>query len=182
MSAPEIRFCRVCGTAMERRIPPMEDRLRPVCPACGYVDYVNPINVVGTIPTWNAGRTVLLCRRNIEPRKYFWTLPGGFLELGESISDGAERETREEAGARVHLQGLFTAIDVIKAGQLHLFFRASLDDLDLSPGIETIENKLFDVADIPWEKLAFRTVRLTLRHYLDDLERGEFSLHRDSIS
>lgn len=167
---------------MQQQVPPMEDRPRPVCPACGYIDYVNPINVVGTVPTWDDGRSVLLCRRNIEPRKYFWTLPGGFLELGETIAAGAERETREEAGARVTMHGLYTAIDVLRAGQVHLFFRASLADLDLSPGIETIENRLFDVADIPWEKLAFRTVRLTLRHWVDDLERGEFPLHQESIS
>ena len=159
----------------------MEDRPRPVCPACGYIDYVNPINVVGTIPTWNEGRTILLCLRNIEPRKYFWTLPGGFLELGESLATGAERETREEAGARVHLQGLYTAVDVIRAGQIHFFFRATLDDLDLAPGPETIENRLFDLADIPWDNLAFRTVKLTLQHYVDDMERGEFSMHQDTI-
>lgn len=179
--SPAIKFCRLCGTPTEQQIPPMEDRPRPVCPACGYIDYVNPINVVGAIPTWDDGRTILLCRRNIEPRKHYWTLPGGFLELGESIAAGAERETREEAGARITLQGLFSAIDVISAGQVHLFFRASLNDLDLSPGIETIENKLFDIDDIPWDELAFRTVRLTLEHYVDDLARGEFGLHHASI-
>lgn len=181
MSAPDIRFCRLCGTATEQRIPPLEDRLRPVCPSCGYVDYVNPINVVGTVPTWDEGRQVLLCRRNIEPRRGYWTLPAGYLELGETLSAGAERETREEAGARVTMQGLFSLIDVPRAGQIHVFYRAELLDLDLEPGVETIENRLFDIDEIPWSSLAFRTTRLTLEHYRDDLARGEFALHTGSI-
>lgn len=180
MAAPDIRFCRLCGTSTEQRIPPMEDRLRAVCPACGYVDYVNPVNVVGTVPVWwedPERPRILLCLRNIEPRKGYWTLPAGFHETGETTAEGAARETWEEAGARVEMEGLFSVLDVIRAGQVHLFYRARLLDLDLTPGPETIENRLVTIEEIPWEEIAFRTVRQTLEHWVADFEAGSFGLH-----
>ena len=127
------------------------------------------------MPIW--GDQVLLCRRNIEPRHGYWTLPAGFLELGESTSEGALRETVEEAGARIDLQGLFTVLNVVRVGQLHLYYLAHLRDTDFAPGIETIEARLFSEAEVPWEELAFRTVRETLRHYFDDRRRGQFGVH-----
>lgn len=183
MAYPDIRFCRLCGSATVRRVPEMEDRERAVCPSCGYVDYINPINVVGTVPVWEDGDgpRILLCRRNIEPRYGYWTLPAGFLESGETTAVGAARETREEAGARVELGPLFTVFDVLRAGQVHLFYRARLLDLDLEPGPETIENALVPLEDIPWDELAFRTVRATLRAWVTDRERGEFGLHTGDI-
>lgn len=182
MPYPDIRHCRLCGTAVESRVPPLEDRERPVCPTCGYVDYVNPINVVGTVPTWgDDGRRILLCLRNIEPRKGYWTLPAGFLEYGEAVAQGAVRETLEEAGARVELQGLYTVLDVVHAGQVHLFFRARLLDLELAPGPETVENRVFDVDDLPWDDLAFLTTRRTLEHYVADLSQGAFGVHTGEI-
>lgn len=161
----------------------MEDRRRAVCTVCGYVDYVNPINVVGTVPVWQDEDRVriLLCRRNIEPRYGYWTLPAGFLEYGETASDGAARETLEEAGARVELLGLFTVLDVLHAGQIHLFYRARLLDLDLAPGPETIENALVDLDDIPWDDIAFRTVARTLELWVQDHRRGSFAVHTGSI-
>lgn len=183
--SPDIRYCRLCGTPVERRVPEMEDRDRAVCPSCGYIDYVNPINVVGTIPVWDEGgpdERILLCRRNIEPRKGYWTVPAGFLELGESIGDGAARETLEEAGARVELQGLFAAIDIVRVGQVHIFFRARLLDLDLSPGPETVENLLVGIDDIPWDELAFRTVRRALELWVADRREGRYGVHTESIT
>ena len=180
MAAPDIRSCRLCGTPTEQRIPEMEDRLRAVYPACGYVDYVNPVNVVGTVPVWwgeDDGPRILLCLRNIEPRKGFWTLPAGFLETGETTAEGAARETWEEAGARVEMEGLFSVLDVVRAGQVHLFYRARLLDLDLAPGPETIENRLVTIEEIPWDEIAFRTVRQTLEHWVADSEAGSFGLH-----
>lgn len=173
MSRVEAKFCRICGTAMERRIPPMEDRDRAVCPACGFVDYVNPINVVGTVPIWQDSH-VLLCLRNIEPRKHFWTLPAGFLEAGERSADGALRETHEEAGAKIELGQLFTVLDVTYAQQVHLYWLATLLDTEFDPGPETIECQLVPFADIPWDELAFLTVRRTLEHFLADREAGRF--------
>jgi ADP-ribose pyrophosphatase YjhB (NUDIX family) len=175
-----IKHCRVCGTEVAYRVPADDNRERAVCTACSEIHYENPINVVGTVPVW--GEQVLLCRRNIEPRHGFWTLPAGFLELGESSAAGAERETIEEAGANIELQELFTVLDVVRAGQLHLFYRARMLDTTLAPGPETIEARLFREDEVPWDELAFRTVRLTLEHYFADRRRGAFAVHVGDIA
>ena len=164
---------------MAYRVPPGDNRERAVCPACGEIHYQNPINVVGTVPVW--GAQVLLCRRNIEPRYGLWTLPAGFLELGESAAEGALRETVEEAGARIELQGLYTMLNVVRVGQVHLFYRARMLDTTLDPGPETIEARLFDEAELPWNELAFGTVRRTLEHYFADRRAGGFGFHEGSI-
>jgi ADP-ribose pyrophosphatase YjhB (NUDIX family) len=174
-----IKHCRVCGHFTEYRVPPEDNRDRAICTRCGEIHYENPINVVGTVPVW--GEQVLLCRRNIEPRRGLWTLPAGFLELGESTSEGAHRETDEEAGARIELLGLFTVLNVVRAGQVHFFYRARLHDTDFAPGPETIEARLFREPEIPWDELAFRTVRETLKHYFADRRRGEFGVHAGDI-
>ena len=151
-----------------------------MCGACGHIDYENPLNVVGTVPVWHD--QVLLCRRNIQPRFGYWTLPAGFMELGETTEAGALRETDEEAGARIDLQGLFSVLNVVRAGQLHLYYRARLLDTHFQPGPETIEARLFTEAEIPWEDLAFRTVRLTLERYFSDAREGRFGLHCADIA
>jgi ADP-ribose pyrophosphatase YjhB (NUDIX family) len=124
---------------------------------------------------------VLLCRRNIEPRYGFWTLPAGFMELGETTEEGARRETDEEAGARIELQGLYTVLNVVSAGQVHLYYRARLLDTDFAPGPETIEAQLFHEHEVPWDELAFRTVRETLRHYFADRKTEQFGVHCGDI-
>jgi ADP-ribose pyrophosphatase YjhB (NUDIX family) len=170
-----IKHCRSCGSLIAYRIPSDDNRERAVCSECGTVHYENPLNVVGTLPVWQDG--VLLCKRNIEPRYGLWTLPAGFMELGETLEAGALRETDEEAGARVELQGLFTLLNVVRVGQVHFFYRARLLDTDFNPGAETIEARLFREDEVPWEQLAFRTVRETLHRYFDDRRRGRFELH-----
>jgi ADP-ribose pyrophosphatase YjhB (NUDIX family) len=175
-----IQYCRTCGNRAEYRMPTLDNRERATCTACGDVQYENPINVVGTVPIWND--QVLLCRRNIEPRFGLWTLPAGFLEMGETTAEGALRETVEEAGARIELQGLFTLFNVVRAGQLHLFYRARMLDDTLDPGPETIEAKLFSEEDVPWEELAFRTVRETLQIFFADRRKGQFGTHAGDIA
>ena len=175
-----IQHCRRCGTAVQMRVPPEDNRERAVCPACGEIHYVNPINVVGTVPVWED--QVLLCKRNIEPRRGLWTLPAGFLELGESTSEGALRETDEEAGARITLGELFTVLNVVRAGQLHLFYLARLHDTRFAPGPETMEAQLFREHEIPWDEIAFRTVRETLRHFFEDRRSGRFTVHAGDIA
>ncbi len=175
-----IKHCRVCGNEVSYRVPPEDNRERATCPACGEIHYVNPINVVGTLPVW--GEQVLLCRRAIEPRHGLWTLPAGFLELGETSRAGALRETDEEAGARIELQPLYTVLDVVRAGQVHLFYRARMLDTTLAPGPETLEARLFHEHEIPWDQLAFRTVRRTLEHFFADRRSGRFPLHEGEIS
>jgi ADP-ribose pyrophosphatase YjhB (NUDIX family) len=174
-----IQHCALCGAATQYRVPGDDNRERAVCSGCGEIHYENPINVVGTVPVW--GDQVLLCRRNIEPRYGMWTLPAGFLELGETVSAGALRETEEEAGAHIELQELFTVLDVVRAGQLHLFWRARMLDTHLAPGPETIEARLFREDEVPWEQIAFRTVRQTLEHFFADRKAGHFVLHTGLI-
>jgi ADP-ribose pyrophosphatase YjhB (NUDIX family) len=175
-----IKHCRSCGAPAQYRVPADDNRERAVCSVCGTVHYENPLNVVGTVPIWD--EQVLLCRRNIEPRYGLWTLPAGFLELGETTTEGALRETDEEAGARIELLGLFTVLNVVRVGQVHLFYRARLLDTNFAPGPETIEARLFSEPDIPWEELAFRTVRETLACYFSDRRRGQFEVHCADIS
>jgi ADP-ribose pyrophosphatase YjhB (NUDIX family) len=175
-----IKHCRVCGAATSYQVPADDNRDRAVCGRCGEIHYENPINVVGTVPVWE--QRVLLCRRNIEPRFGLWTLPAGFLELGESTADGAVRETVEEAGAHIELQGLFTVLNVVRAGQLHLFYLARMLDASLAPGPETIEARLFGEHEVPWDELAFRTVRQTLEHYFHDRRSGHFGVHAGDIA
>jgi len=176
MYGSPIKHCRQCGSAVEHRIPDDGDtKPRAVCPACHTIHYINPLNVVGTIPVW--GDKVLLCKRNIEPRKGKWTLPAGFLELGETTAEGAARETVEEAGAQFDMQPLFSLINVSRVGQVHLFYRATLLSPEFDPGTETQEAVLFDEADIPWDELAFRTVKETLEHFFSDRRAGQFGFH-----
>lgn len=175
-----IQHCRVCGNTVTYRVPPDDNRDRAVCGTCGEIHYENPLNVVGTVPAWRD--QVLLCRRNIEPRRGLWTLPAGFMELGESTAEGAVRETDEEAGAHIVLGNLFTVLNVVRAGQVHLFYLAQLQDTVFAPGPETIEAQLFREDEIPWDEIAFRTVRDTLLHYFADRRAGVFGIHVGDIA
>jgi len=171
-----IKHCRHCGQAVVYRVPDDGDtRERAVCPACGTIHYENPLNVVGTVPYWED--KVLLCKRNIEPRFGKWTLPAGFMELGETTLEGAARETDEEAGAQVEMQGLLSVISVPRVGQVHLFYLARLLSDRFEPGHETIEARLFTEREIPWEEIAFKTVRETLLRYFSDRRSGSFAVH-----
>ena len=170
-----IRHCRHCGSAVSYLVPEGDNRERAVCPSCAHIHYENPLNVVGTVPFWED--RVLLCRRNIEPRHGKWTLPAGFHELGESTAAGALRETDEEAGARIDLLGLFSVLNVVRVGQVHLYYRAQLLDTNFAPGPETIEARLFREDEIPWEEIAFRTVSVTLERYFEDRRRGVWGVH-----
>lgn len=166
-----IKHCRECGTAVVYRVPDDGDtKLRAVCPACGTVHYENPLNVVGTVPV--LGDRVLLCLRNIEPRRGKWTLPAGFMELNETSAQGAARETDEEAGAQIEMGPLFSVVNVPRVGQVHFFYLATLQSDVFAPGFETIEARLFAEDEIPWDEIAFRTVKVTLEHYFADRRGG----------
>lgn len=173
------RFCPECGAPTARRVPVGDSRERDCCESCGLIHYVNPRPVVGTIPIWQD--RVLLCRRAIEPRLGKWTLPAGFMEVGESTTEGAMRETLEEAGARIRIGPLFSMLDVPHVEQVHIFFRAELLDLEFAPGEESLEVRLFTENEIPWDELAFRTISTTLRLFFADRARGVFATHTDEI-
>ncbi len=179
IEARRIKHCRECGAAVTYRMPDEDNRERAVCPACQTIHYENPLNVVGTVPVW--GEQVLLCKRAIEPRHGFWTLPAGFMELGETVADGAIRETVEEAGAHIELQELFTVMNVVPVGQVHLFYLARMTDDSLDPGPETLEARLFHEHEVPWDQIAFRTVRETLQHFFACRRSGHYTLHSGSI-
>ncbi len=175
-----IRHCRQCGHTVEKRLPDDGDtRERDVCSSCNTVHYINPLNVVGTVPRW--GDRILLCKRNIEPRLGKWTLPAGFMEMGETTAQGAARETVEEAGAQFEIEDLFTVMSVPRVGQVHLYYRARLTSDQFDPGHETQEARLFLEDEIPWEELAFRTVRETLQRYFADQRAGRFGTHAFDI-
>lgn len=176
-----IKHCKNCGNAVAYRVPDDGDvKERAVCPACGTIHYENPLNVVGTVPHWED--RVLLCKRNIEPRWGKWTLPAGFMELNETTSQGAARETDEEAGAQFEMQDLFSVVNVERVGQVHFFYRARLLSDQFKPGHETIEARLFTEADIPWEELAFKTVKETLICYFADRRSGTYGMHAMDIA
>lgn len=175
-----MNFCPACGHRVELLVPPGDNRLRHCCGGCGAIHYDNPKMVLGTVPVWED--RVLLCRRAIEPRHGFWTLPAGFMENDETTVEGAARETLEEAGARLEMGALFSMLDVPHVRQVHLFYQARLLDLDFAPGPESLEVALFDEADVPWPELAFRTVAQTLRWYFDDRREGRFGMHVGTIT
>ena len=180
MQRPPIKHCKNCGTAVVYRIPDDGDtKERAVCTACFTIHYENPLNVVGTVPHW--GDKVLLCKRNIEPRWGKWTLPAGFMELNETVAQGAARETREESGAQFEMEGLFTLVNIARVGQVHIFYRARLLSDTFDPGHETIEARLFTEAEIPWDEIAFKTVKETLARYFADRRAGHFAIHAIDI-
>ena len=179
-SRNQMKFCSNCGASpLQFRVPDGDTLPRYVCASCGVIHYQNPKIVVGCLPEWE-GR-VLLCKRAIEPRLGLWTLPAGFLENRETVESGALRETLEEANARVLLGELYTVISLPQLSQVYMVFRAKLADLAFGPGAESLEVRLFDEDEVPWERIAFRTIARTLRHFFLDRKLGRFVLHMSSL-
>ena len=174
-----MKYCSSCGADIKQEIPSGDNRLRHVCGDCGTIFYENPKIVAGCIPTWQG--KILLCRRAIEPRYGLWTLPGGFMENDETTHEGALRETLEEAGARVTLHGLYTFYSLPHINQVHLFFRATLQDLDFAAGAESLEVALFRKEEIPWQQIAFPAVGNTLEHYYRDLPGNTFPVRSADV-
>jgi ADP-ribose pyrophosphatase YjhB (NUDIX family) len=165
-----MKYCSNCGQTVSTSVPAGDNRPRAVCAACGAVHYVNPKLVVGCVPEHRG--QILLCRRAIEPRLGFWTVPAGFMEMGETLAEAALRETWEEALARVELGRLFSVVDVVQAGQVHVFFEGRLLLPEFGAGTESLETRLFHPGDIPWPELAFQSVRIALEQYLENGRSG----------
>ena len=178
-----MKFCSECAHPVELSIPPGDNRPRYVCAHCETIHYQNPKMVIGSIPVWEEDGQVqvLLCKRAIEPRYGYWTLPAGFMENKETTSDAAQREAVEEAGANIEMGNLFTLLNVVQVHQVHLFYLARLRDLDFAPGIESLDVKMYREADIPWDELAFPTIRKTLELFFADRvkirEGGSYGFH-----
>lgn len=180
MNRSPINHCTQCGTAVELKVPEGDTHERHVCPACGHIQYQNPLIVTGCVAEWEG--KILLCRRAIEPRRGFWTVPAGFMENGESVAQGAARETFEEAVAQVTTSSLLAIVNVIHAKQVHMFYRGTMDNADYGVGIESLETKLVAEADVPWEEIAFPSVEFAMRAYLQDRTNGKEDIHHKTIN
>jgi len=178
MLGTTMNYCSSCGSTVSRKVPDGDDHERWVCDACSTIHYQNPLVVVGCVVE-QQGR-ILLCKRAIEPRYGYWTVPAGFMELGETLAQGAARETREEACAEVDIGRLFASVDVIDAGQVHFFFTATLSG-GHAAGAESLETELVAPEDIPWNDIAFRSVDFALRKYLED-DGADNGIHHYEVS
>lgn len=174
-----MNYCSHCGASVRPRVPPEDDRPRYVCDKCHTIHYENPKMVVGCIPEWED--KLLLCRRAIEPRSGLWTIPAGFLENGETVIEGAKREAFEEARARIEILGLYALFDLTHVQQVYLIFRARLLDQNYMAGEETAEVKLFGEKEIPWDDIAFPSIKKALRLYFEDRPTGVFPLRTGTI-
>jgi len=170
-----MKFCSVCGHPVEFRVPAGDNRPRFVCTNCLTVHYENPRIIAGCVVEWQG--KILLCKRAIEPRLGFWTFPAGFMENGEAVQDAAAREADEEALARVEVGSMLSVVNVLRAHQVHITFRAQLIDGQFGVGEESLESVLYDESEIPWDDIAFLSVDFALRRYLDDRRAGVERLH-----
>lgn len=169
-----MKFCSQCGHPVEQRVPTGDNMPRFVCQQCDTIHYQNPNIVAGCLPMF--GDQILMCKRAIEPRYGLWTLPAGFMENNETLEQAAMRESMEEANANVKLLNLYTVFSLPHVNQVYMLYLAELLDDNFSPGIESLEVKLFDEKDIPWNELAFRTIHYTLKYFFEDRRRGQFEL------
>jgi ADP-ribose pyrophosphatase YjhB (NUDIX family) len=168
-------FCCYCGNRTTIAVPAGDHLPRRVCPSCQAIHYENPRIVVGCVPEHH-GR-ILICRRAIEPRRGYWTVPAGFMENGETLEAGAARECHEEALAKVEIGSLLALVNIPEAQQVHVFFRARLTTSAFGAGEESLEARLVDAADIPWGEIAFPSTRFALERYLDDRAAENESHH-----
>lgn len=174
-----MNFCSECGQKVTKQTPEGDNRLRDVCEHCDTIHYENPKVVAGSLPV--SGNRVLLCKRAIEPRYGYWTLPAGFMENDETLTEAAARETQEEALAEVTDLELYTVISVPSVNQVHVLMRGELVDDKFAAGIESLEVKLFREDEIPWDDIAFRAVKMTLERYFEDRKTGKFPVYNLDI-
>lgn len=171
-----MNFCSACGSsAIESRIPTGDNRKRYICKDCNTIFYQNPKNIVGCILEWEG--KILLCKRSIEPRIGFWTIPSGFLEIGESVKAGAMREVREEACAETEALQLYSVYSLLHANQVYIIYRGTLKDGKASAGDETSAVGLYDEHNIDWSQVAFSVISDSLEHYFADRKKGLFNFY-----
>lgn len=176
-----IKYCSLCGQPITRHIPVGDNRERHVCSKCGEIHYQNPKVITGCIPV--CGKEILLCRRAIEPRKGFWTVPAGFMENGETVAEGAARETVEEACAPLVNMRLFGVYSLPRISQVYIMYIGDLADPEgFGVGEESIEVGLFSEADIPWDGLAFRIIDEALRRFFQERAEGKMTVANVDIN
>jgi ADP-ribose pyrophosphatase YjhB (NUDIX family) len=174
-----VKFCGQCGASVTLKVPVDDNRQRHVCDVCETIHYINPKVIVGCLPT--VSDKILLCKRAIEPRYGKWTLPAGFMENGETSADGAARETWEEAAAKAVNLVLYRIFDVPHISQVYLFYRCGIENDEFGVGPESLESALFSEEEIPWDELAFPTVRELLKEFLTDRQTGEYPVRNTVI-
>ena len=174
-----MKFCTSCGSTVTLKIPEGDDRERFVCTNCEIIHYVNPRVIVGCLPVHED--RVLLCKRAIEPRLGYWTLPAGFMENGETTPQGAARETWEEARARVTDLELYRIFDVPYISQVYMFYRCRVEDGRYGVGPESLETGLYTEQEIPWDEIAFPVVKQTLQSYFEDVKTGHYPVQVSAV-
>ena len=165
-----MNFCSNCGQSVSLQIPAGDHFPRFVCGNCQTIHYENPKLVVGSVPEFEG--KILICKRGIEPRLGYWAIPGGFLENGETLEAGAAREAYEEAVIDVEIGSLLLVANVTHAHQVHVFFRSRMRTPHFAPTPESLEVRLVDLSEIPWDELAFPSTEAALRHYVADRAAG----------
>ena len=175
-----MKYCSNCATEIEIKVPEGDNLPRHTCPSCDSIFYVNPKIVAGCLPIYED--KVLLCKRAIEPRLGYWTVPAGFMELGESTEEAALRETMEEANARVELLSLYTLTSITHVSQVQFIYLAKLPEPKFSTSSESLEVRLFSEEEIPWDELAFPTVKNALSFYFKDRKTGAFPLREITLN
>ena len=174
-----MNYCSNCGNTVKLGTPPGDDRPRFLCASCGTIHYENPKVVVGCIPEMDG--KILLCRRAIEPCFDKWTLPAGYLENGETVSQGAQRETLEEAGAHIEILAPYALFNICYVNQIYVMFRARMVDPRIKAGSESSEVRFFSESEIPWDQIAFTVIEETLRRYFKDRADGLFPFQMGDI-
>lgn len=174
-----MKYCSGCGEEVVVKVPEGDNRPRFVCESCETIHYQNPRIIAGAIPVY--GDKILLCKRAIHPRKGFWTLPAGFMENEETVEQAAQRETFEEAQAKIENLQLYTVMSLPHISQVYMLFRSEMVDGTFAPGEESLETELFDEVDIPWEDIAFPTMSRTLKYFFQDRSDGEYQMRNVSI-
>ena len=174
-----MNYCSECGQRVVLKVPPDDKLPRFVCEQCGTIHYQNPRMVVGCVPEWEGG--ILLCRRAIEPRRGYWTLPAGFMENNETLEACARREAQEEALADVEIGSVLSIINVPHASQVHLFYRARLVEGRFGVGHESLDAAIYTEASLPWADLAFPSVEFTLQRFLSDRAQGREGVHVTTV-
>ncbi|HIF18838.1 MAG TPA: NUDIX domain-containing protein [Cycloclasticus sp.] len=175
-----MKYCPQCGSDTKSLVPAGDNRLRDVCVSCDIIHYQNPRIIAGCIPVWED--KVLLCKRAINPRRGFWTLPAGFMELGETTEQAAVRETQEEAQAVVAVDELYAVFNLPHINQVYMMYRSALLKPEFSSGVESLETRLFTEDDIPWDELAFETMRMSLEYYFQDRKTKAFKFRATDIT
>jgi len=174
-----LNYCPNCSAKVSLKIPEGDNRERYVCDSCNTIHYSNPNVVVGTLPAFED--KILLCKRAIEPRVGLWTVPAGFLENGESLLQGAWRETKEETQAEVDMKDILTIFNIPQINQIYVIYRADIEDNSFGPTSESLDVQLFSYDEVPWEELAFPFVPKTINHYYECLKTRKFNLHTEDI-